>query len=98
MNWSSFLGSLWETVLDGLFWLCQFAFSWINLPQFPSSLSGSINDFLNLIFDNLSLIGFFVRPITLQIVIPILIILINFELLYKLVIWIIRKIPILGVK
>lgn len=73
-------------------------FSWINLPAFPETLTNSIDTFLNLIFDNLTLLGFFIRPTTLIVSIPLLIILLNFEDVYKLTMWILRKIPFLGIK
>ena len=57
-----------------------------------------VNNFLDLIFNNLTLLGFFIRPTTLTIVIPILIILLNFEEIYKFVMWILKKIPVLNIK
>lgn len=87
-----------EAILN-LFKILLFScFSWINIPSFPTELTENINSFLDLIFNNLTLLGFFVRPITLQIAIPILIILLNFDELYKLTMWILRKIPMLGIK
>lgn len=87
-----------EAILNlfkGLLFIC---FSWINIPNFPTELTNNIDAFLDLIFNNLTLLGFFVRPITLQIAIPILIVLLNFDNLYKLTMWILRKIPMLGIK
>lgn len=86
-----------ETLLNIVKVLLQVVFGWINIPQFPEQLTGSIDSFLNLIFDNLSLLGFFIRPLTLTVAIPILIILLNFEEVYKLTMWILRKIPFLNV-
>lgn len=74
------------------------AFSWINLPAFPEGLTTSINSFIDLIFDNLTLLGFFIRPATIKLIIPALIILLNFDNIYKLTMWILRKIPFLGIK
>ena len=73
-------------------------FSWINLPDFPATLTNSINGFLDLIFDNLTLLGFFIRPETLMVSIPVLIILLNFDEVYKLTMWILKKIPFLNIK
>ncbi len=87
-----------EAILNLFKTLLYACFSWINIPNFPSELINNINAFLDLIFNNLTLLGFFVRPITLQIAIPVLIILLNFEYLYKLTMWILRKIPMLGIK
>lgn len=87
-----------EAILNLLKNLLFIVFSWINLPAFPEGLTSSINSFLDLIFNNLNLLGFFIRPSTLTLSIPILIALLNFEKLYKLTIWILRKIPMLGIK
>lgn len=84
-----------ESLLNIIMGLLQVCFSWINLPPFPEELTSSISSFLDIIFGNLSLLGFFIRPITLTISIPILIILINFEPVYKFTMWILRKIPFL---
>lgn len=90
--------NVWDTVMDWLYNIIQFCFSWINIPSFPESLSGSIDSFLSLVFDNLSLLGFFIRPATIRLVVPILLIVINFELIYKLVMWIVRKLPFISVQ
>lgn len=87
-----------ETLLNLVFGLLKIVFGWISLPAFPEALTGSIDTFLSLIFDNLNLLGFFIRPTTLTLVIPILIILINFDHVYKFTMWIVRKIPFVGVE
>ena len=87
-----------ETILNLLKNLLFFVFNWINLPSMPETFVNSVNSFLNLIFNNLTILGFFVRIETIKIAIPILIILINFDKIYKLTIWILRKIPMLGIK
>lgn len=83
---------------DLLFILVELLFGWINIPAFPEELKSNINSFLDLIFNNLDLLGFFIRPTTLKIVIPLLIFLFNFKYIYKLTMWIIRKIPFLSMK
>lgn len=73
-------------------------FSWINLPNLPSEIMQNVDTFLALIFDNLTLLGFFIRPTTLKLVIPILIIVLNFDNIYKFTMWILKKIPMLNIK
>lgn len=87
-----------EMILNLLKNLLFVVFGWINLPSMPSEITSSINNFFDLIFDNLTLLGFFIRPITFQIAIPVLIIIINFDKVYKLTMWILRKIPMLNIK
>lgn len=87
-----------EALLNMVFGLLKIVFGWISLPAFPEGLANSIDTFLNLIFDNLTLLGFFIRPSTIMIVVPILIVLLNFEDVYKITMWILRKIPFLGLQ
>lgn len=87
-----------ETLLNVIMGLLQVVFGWINLPSLPDELTSSIASFLNLIFENISLVGFFIRPATISVVIPVLIILLNFEDVYKFTMWILRKIPFLGIQ
>ena len=87
-----------EALLNLIKLLLNVVFGWINIPPFPEELTSSIDGFLDLVFNNLSLLGFFVRPTTLMVAIPLLIVLLNFERIYKLVMYIVRKIPFLGIK
>ena len=84
-------------ILNALKGLIFGVFSWINIPGFPDELMNSLYSFLDIIFGNLNLLGFFIRPITLTILIPVLIILLNFEEVYKFIMWILKKIPMLNI-
>lgn len=94
INW----GDILNTLLNGLYFIIDFLFGWINIPQVPDTLIDSINSFLNLIFDNLSLLGFFVRPTTLKILVPLIIIVINFKYIYKFIMWFLKKLPFINIK
>ena len=74
---TNLLNFLW----DFLFMLIDLLFGWINIPAFPDTLKNSINSFLDLIFNNLTFLGFFVRPTTLKIMIPLAIFI--FKIKYK---------------
>lgn len=91
------MDSILNALSDMLYVIIDFLLGWVNLPAFPEALSNSINSFLNLIFGNLSLLGFFIRPSTLRVAVPILVVLMNFEVLYKVIVWIIKKIPFLNI-
>lgn len=65
-----------------------------NLPQFDVSILKSLNDFVNLIFDHLDLLGFFIRISTIKALVPLIILASNFEHIYHFTMWIIRKLPI----
>ena len=72
----------------------KLVFSFINLPAFPEQLSNSINSYMDLIFNNIGFLGFFVRPSTLSIVATTAITIFTFHKLYKVAMWIWRKLPI----
>lgn len=91
-------GNLLNSLLNGLYYIIDFLFGWISLPQVPTSITSSINSFLDLIFDNLSLLGFFIRPTTLRIIIPLIIVVINFKYIYKFIMWFLHKMPFLDIK
>lgn len=105
-NFLSSIGGFFSTLIDNilnfvfelLFFIVQLLFGWINIPSFPDSLKSSVNNFLDLIFNNLTFLGFFIRPTTLKIIIPLLLIMLNFKNIYKLTMWIIKKIPFLNMK
>ena len=92
------VNNLLSFLYDLFFTIIKLFFGWINVPAMPPDIIDSINTFLDLIFDNLTFIGFFIRPGTLTIVIPIFLFLINFEYIYKFTMWIVRKIPFLSMK
>ena len=87
-----------ESLINLLLSLIKFCFGWLNLPAFPEEFTSIVNDFLDLIFDNVSLLGFFIRPTTLQILIPALVVVTNFDKIYNFVMWILRKIPFLNIE
>lgn len=83
-----------------LFWQSTFfsIFDFIDIPDLPQSVLDSISSFLDLVFTNISALGFFIRPITLQVLVPLAIIVINFDKIYDAVIWVLKKIPMLGIE
>jgi len=83
-----------EGLLNGIYTLIELLFGWITLPNFPTQLTSSINSFFNVVFDNIGIIFLVVRPITIKIAIPILIAILNFDKVYKLTMYIERKLPL----
>ena len=91
---TNLLNFLW----DLLFMLLNLLFGWINIPAFPAEFKNSIDGFLDLIFNFTGLLGFFVRPFTLRLLFPMILIVFNFKYIYRIVIWIVKKIPFLSMK
>ena len=77
-----------KTILEFLFNLLP------DVPNFSSNIINSFDSYLDLIFGNLSLLGFFVDISLIKILVPLVIIVLNFEHIYHFAIWIIKKLPI----
>lgn len=82
--------------------ICGSLIIWIltvlpDIPSVPSSFLTSINKVFDVIFSNLGLLPMFIRIDTIKILVPLLLIVINFEYIYNLVMWILRKIPGLSI-
>lgn len=86
-----------ESIVNMLVALVKTLFGWINLPDFPAALDAAITSFEDLVFENLSMLGLFVNVDTLKIAVPIFVVIVNFDRLYRLTMWVIRKLPI-GIK
>lgn len=88
-----------EGLVDTLIMSIQAILSLIpNLPDLPSGLVEGANGFINLIFDNVGLLGLFVPISTIKVVVPLILLIVNFDKIYRLVIWILKKIPVFGIK
>lgn len=85
-------------IVEALMTMCtgiiQLIFSWFTLPQFPEAAKTAIDTYLNLIFDNLDFLTFFVNVNTLKTVALVAAALYAFEHIYKIMMWVIHKIPI----
>ena len=83
-----------EAIISLISVVFKILFAWINLPQVPQEIVTSIDGYLDLVFNNLGFLGFFVRPITMKIVATSAIAIYVFSKLYKVTMWIYHKLPI----
>lgn len=85
-------------IIEGLcvvvFELVKFIFGWINLPAFPEEAQVAIDTYMSYVFDNLNCINFFVNVSTLKTIALVAISVLLFKQIYKVIIWIIHKIPL----
>lgn len=86
-----------EGLLNAIYFIFDLLFGWINFPDFPTTFTTSLNTYFDYIFDNLGLIYLFIRPITIKTAIPIFIAIISFDKIYKMTMFIVRKLPF-GIK
>lgn len=68
------------------------------LPGMPQTVRSAIQNFFNLIFDNIGILGFFV-PINFCVTfVGMAIAVENFEHIYSFIMWVLRKIPFTGIE
>lgn len=84
-----------KAIFNLILTLLKTVFSFLpDIPQFPSNILSSLNTVFDTIFNNLDLLGLFVRIDTIKVLVPLLIIAINFEHIYHFTMWIVKKLPL----
>lgn len=87
-----------ETLLNAIFSIFEKVFSVINIPGMPDGMSEQVVGFFNDVLNYAgSLISLFVPWSQVKIFFPILIVILSSEEIYKLVMWVLKKIPMLGI-
>lgn len=81
-------------LLDLIFGLIKIIFGWINLPPMPEAITSIIDELFGVFEGAIGLLGVFVDLEFLSICMPLLIIIVNFEHLYRGTMFVIRKLPI----
>lgn len=64
-----------------------------DIPSLPEELLSSAYSFIDLIFDNVGLLGLFIPISTIKVVVPLVLLIVNFDKIYKLTLWVLNKIP-----
>lgn len=65
-----------------------------DIPSLPGSFETSLNHVFSVIFNNANLVGLFVRIDTIKILVPLILIVVNFEHIYHFALWVLKKIPL----
>lgn len=68
-----------------------------DIPSLPEELLSSAYSFIDLIFDNVGLLGLFIPISTIKVVVPLVLLIVNFDKIYKLTLWVLNKIPKLDI-
>lgn len=68
-----------------------------DMPSLPDELLSSAYSFIDLIFDNVGLLGLFIPISTIKVVVPLVLVIVNFDKIYKLTLWVLSKIPKLDI-
>lgn len=84
-----------KAIFDLILGLLKLVFGLLpSVPQFPDSIMSSLDNVFSTIFNNLDLLGLFVRVDTIKILVPLVIVAVNFEHIYHFTMWILKKIPL----
>ena len=87
-----------ESLLNAIFSVFETLFSSINIPGMPEGMFEQVVSFFNNTLNYAgSLISLFIPWSQVKIFFPILIVILSSEEIYKLVMWVLRKIPMLGI-
>lgn len=74
--------------------LVSFLFSWVSFPAMPVAVTQVVDTLLNAISGAMGFIWLIVPKPLVMAVLPIILIVENFDKLYSVVMWIVRKIPL----
>lgn len=87
-----------QAIFELFYGLLEFVFGWISLPDFPSEVQSFVDEFFQAITNVIGIVGIFIDFNMVFLLLPIVIAVINFETIWKVVIFILKKIPFLGIE
>lgn len=87
-----------ESVMNLFSSTLKLIFGWINFPEVPEGIHDLISQLFELLQMGMSLVYCFVDYNTVVMLFPLVIVVANFDKMYKLVMFVLRKIPFLGIK
>ena len=85
-------------ILELFFSLLQIVFSPISLPPLPKDVSNILDEFINWILGGYDLLGVFIDLNMVKLLIPIVIVISNLDRIWSFIMFILRKIPFIGVE
>lgn len=85
-------------LLELIFGLLQIVFAPINLPDLPAGIQSIIDRFVDIITSAVGLLSVFVDFNVVKWLIPVAVAVILFDRIWKLIMFILRKIPFVGVQ
>lgn len=85
-----------KALMDMIAAILQGLLSFIQIPSFPEEWTAAVDSFMDLLFQNVALVDLVIPWNVIKLGIPILIAIINMDKIYDAIMWILRKIPMLG--
>lgn len=87
-----------ESVINLLVSMIEAVFSWIELPPLPAEVQSVIDELIGYLEGSIGLLSMFIDFDMLKILLPVVVIVVNFEHVWDLVMFVLRKIPFIGIK
>lgn len=81
-----------------VFGLLQIVFAPINLPDLPEGIASVLDELIDVLAGAVGLFGIFVDLTVVRWLIPVVLIIVNFDKVWNLIMFIFRKIPFLGIE
>lgn len=81
-----------------VFGLLKIVFAPINLPDLPEVVQSVVDKFIDLITSVIGIVGIFVDMEVLKVLIPVVIVIANLDKVWNMIMFILRKIPFLGIE
>lgn len=78
--------------------LLKFCFSWVSFPDMPTVVTDSIGMVMDCMESAMGFVWLIVPQKLVIAVIPVILVVENFDLIYSIMMWILKKIPFLGLK
>lgn len=87
-----------ETLFDLIYGLLEIIFSPVSLPSLPNEVQSILDGIVDLMVNSIGLFSVFFDMNVVRVLLPIVIVIVNFEKIWNLIMFILRKIPFLGIE
>lgn len=87
-----------ELLFDFVLTLLEFLFGWVEFPAIPAPIEDALYTLLNYISGAMDFVFLIVPSEIIFVGLPIVLVVENFDKLYSVIMWIVRKIPFLGME
>lgn len=87
-----------ETLLNGFYQLMGLILQGFSIPQLPTWVTTTLDDLKSYLLGGYAILGCFVNLNHLKLFLPVVIVLANLERTWSLIMFILRKIPFVGIE
>lgn len=82
-----------ETLINAILFMIKSLLGFINFPDIPADIDAIISDVFSYVESGISILGIFLPLDFIVAISPFLIAVIEFDYMYKVVMWIVHKLP-----